>query len=93
MWSQMTMRCQRCRSRQAGVADQEELDAAARYLGQLVHWRCATRDEHLVWLRRSTAQTAELLAELDPDMRLPAELYDAHFASLDLLHALERDAA
>jgi hypothetical protein len=89
----MTLRCQRCGNGEATVADQEELEASARYLGRVIHWRCATRHEHLVWLRRSTARTADILARLDPDMELPGEVYDAHFASLDLLDALERDAA
>jgi hypothetical protein len=88
----MTLRCQRCGHGEPSVADQEELEAAARYLGQSTHWRCATRHEHLEWLRRSTAETAHLIARLDPEMQLPAEVYDAHFASLDLLAALDRAA-
>jgi hypothetical protein len=89
----MTVRCDRCGGSEQTVAEQEELEAAATYLGRLVHWRCATRDEHLVWLRRSTRKTADTLARLDPETQLPAEVYDAYFANLDLLDALEREAA
>lgn len=88
----MALRCGTCGRGETEVSEQEELDAAARYLGRLVHWRCATRNEHLLWLRRSTRKTAEALAELDHDVRLPREVYDAYFASLDLLEALEREA-
>ncbi len=65
-WCAMTVRCDRCGAGEQRVAEQEELEAAATYLGRLVHWRCATRDEHLVWLRRATRKTAETLARLDP---------------------------